>query len=284
MVKYVCIRCVQTNLSKNKERGFYMKNNISKLIAILVLLSLCLSTLSPSVAQAWESGVNDPGNHQSISDFAVETSSFTADEKRIIKLGAVVADGDFTFNDGYPSLHGFINYIDAFTYLSGIADTITTTTTFTGWSFSDRKDNVKRQIDSALKIISSNWSYRLEGKPVTNRNVRLFVLGMTLHLASDTYAHRAVVNVPGKGWTAVTHTQTAENKDYFKYISCDDMTATPNRHELAKWVCRYTVEKWVNGTVRNYLLFKFFRDDFRLDLLYTYSGNKSELLSMSIND
>lgn len=260
-----------------------MKRSINKLIAVLVLLSLCLSALSPTVAQAWSDKEKDVGsNHQSLSDFAVETSSLTSDEKSIVKLGALVADGDFTFNAGYPSLHGFINFVEAFTYLSGIADTITTTTTFTGWSFSEREGNVKRQIDSALKIISSNWSSRLNYKAVTNRNVRLFVLGMTLHLASDTYAHRACVYISSLGkFIPVTHDSNAA---YFDQISCDSSSATPSRYDVAKWVCRYTVEKWVNGTARNYLLFKFYRDDFRLDKLYTYSGYKSELLSMTIND
>lgn len=264
-----------------------MKNNITKLIAVLVLFSFCISTLSPSVAKAWSAEAGDVGtNHQTLSEFAVAETNFTAAEKQIVKLGSVAADRYFKYEAGYPSLHGFDNYIEAFTYISTLASTITTTTTF---PVNTSMSTEKKQINSALATISGNWAFYLDYATVTTRNVRLFVLGMSLHMASDVYAHNAVVHVvdstiPMDAWVPVTHTQTTANKAYFKYISCDLSSATPSRYDVAKWVCRYTVEKWVNGTERNYLLFKFYREDFRLNKLYTYSGYKPELLAMSIND
>ncbi|GEM_PF-6627168 len=259
-----------------------MKKHLLKMLAAILMSSFVFCTLSPTVVQAWPSTVNTEGNHQLLSDFAVETTNLTSDERRIVKLGSVAPDRYFKYGDGYPSLHGFENYIDAFTYISRKADTITPSTSFT---YYPTKSTYVQQIDSALYVLSQNWSSYLEGKTVSSRNIRLYVLGMSLHLASDVYAHRAYVYVSSQSaWIPVTHYITPENSSYFDQISADDRYACPNRFELSKWVSRYTVEKWINGTVRDYNLFKFYRDDFRLDKLYSYSNYQSLLSPMSIND
>lgn len=251
-----------------------------KLLVTTLLLSLYLNVLYTSNAYAWSStpsdngreifDVNNPstgnirGNHQWLAEEAARyVGDLSTEETYALILGSVVADSKLKYVNGYTCFHGFENYIDAFEYLSSIADTIKTDSPLFP---SDSSNPIHQQINNGLNFLkSSDWSshfYHARDNvrvTVNDNNLKLFILGMSLHIAADAYAHRTY-KLQNSAWVELNHASGA-----------DLHNETPERYDVTEWVCKYILQKWQNKSVRDYSLFKFYRNSFRLENLYDYS-------------
>ncbi len=159
-------------------------------------------------------------DHQKLADKASSIAGpLTAAELAILKKGIVAQDNYLVYKGTdastakYQSLHGYSNYVNAYEYIMKMALKCKKT------SFTEAKKvsyinnntydvadckNINNSITAALvkKV--------LNGSSYDKKNCALVLMGMAMHVVSDTYAHRAYV--PGNPyWTHITHSGGADN-------------------------------------------------------------------------
>ena len=166
---------------------------------------------------------------------------------KIVKKGLVAQDkylayhGDDSATFKYESLHGYSNYVNAYEYLMGMAIKCYKSGLSEAKKIkypnnnSDDNDDCKK-IKNA--ITESFIKKALEGDTYNKSNASLLLLGMAMHIVSDTYAHRAYI--PGTPyWKHVTHDSGADD-------SQKKSSAGPQRYKAAGYALGEVLAVW-NG-------------------------------------
>ena len=149
---------------------------------------------------------------------AVSGNPLSAAGMAIVKLGAIAPDKIIAGMTEFPEWHGFTsyqlggkyvytsNYISAYIYLTEVASAVNSgsngvSVTPNVYMASEPLNGIQSHIysngiygqkktsDGEIEKRVYTWSELLESNTVNNRNKALFIYGMALHTATDTFAH-----------------------------------------------------------------------------------------------
>ena len=204
-------------------------------------------------------GLWKKADHQ---DFSEQSSSFTGENLKVLKIGTVVNDNYIYGMGNYPQWHGYfvttqsaeINYVTCYIYLTKIAQALSR------GSYSVPKPtymstveyNGMKSMINTTGINGHKWSTILSGHTISNKNKMLIAYGMALHVATDTFAHSSF-DLNGN---RVTHPD-ADNLNYLKNrMECAEQIArTVLKHAYeggAGTVGDYRLSKYSGGTNKSY--------------------------------
>lgn len=164
----------------------------------------------------------EKADHKNLGNTAVSIAGgLTSTELKIVKLGLVAQDNYLVYNksdsktEKNKTFHGYNNYVNAYAYVMGMALKCRKNGLSTAKKISypnkdavDNADcaNIKNAITESLikKVLGNNYTYNA-------KNAALVLLGMSMHIVSDTYAHRSYV--PGTPyWKHITQEGGADNR------------------------------------------------------------------------
>lgn len=197
--------------------------------------------------------------------------SLTAAEIAMVKAGCVFNDtDDYTNSKGkIKSLKGLkntkwgdngdwhgskrpgYNYVTAFAYVYNVAcDGIDT---YDDGRFSFQSEKQYKRMKAGIKKIYENGNsnsamakaIRGAGRSVTKNNKNHFMLGMSLHILADTFAHATYEKTTSGEWKYIAHKTKDKNgetiefdKDRDEILNPDDPQYVPERHAAAKRAVR----------------------------------------------
>ena len=198
---------------------------------------------SDEVEGRWKSVNNEanPYNHQMLANNAAKyaTGTNTSVEAKIVKLGAAYCDKESSglsgFNN-YPEWHGnyTCNYLACYNYATLLAlaggDGSKAISNYP--RYNDNYNTMKSQV-TTTGIVGRKWRDILSDFEYNNKNDstkkkyrKWFIFGMAMHIATDVFAHSAIVNGQILKHTVVNN--------------CDDYNVVRERYysayELAKEV------------------------------------------------
>ncbi len=164
--------------------------------------------------------------HVALADKAGNWCSLSSTNIQIIKLGIKYPDQKFATMTSNPQWHtatvsNVDNYISSYRCATLMARAIKNGKSPD--SVSKPKGMVKAnytKMKSQLKGI--NWGSALGGVSNTANNRALFVIGMSMHIVTDSYAHQSYVKVNGK-WKHLNHDDD----------NCDNSSVHKKRYTIA---------------------------------------------------
>lgn len=178
---------------------------------------------------------------------------FSADEIKAIKAGCTAPDSYYDGMSAHPQWHGYFqvsasqeacNYVASYIYLTKMAVQYPNNTNPASGYSDPAKPDYMYQNDYNMMINKVNdnsfcnvdWSTALTGhlnaiQGVTdnNKNRRLFLFGVALHCATDTFAHSSYT----LDYKRINHDKEGTNSWDNK---ADRVNYIPNRHECAKFL------------------------------------------------
>ncbi len=185
---------------------------------------------------------------------SVSNESLSAAEISIVKTGINYPDSSQSGVKGlrsFPEWHGGYksdNYIGSYIYVADLARAIQYGTELrTVYAPGGIGGEEKKNLLNAVQNV--DWNQMLP-TPST-RNKVLFVWGMALHTATDSFAHNSWASVYCKvekkqKWEHLDHSEKSSGEPVHNGYA-DDIDRFPNRYETASRVARKSLKKLVGG-------------------------------------
>lgn len=164
--------------------------------------------------------------HVSLADKAGRWCEVSSTKIKILKLGIKYPDQKFATMTSNPQWHtasvsNVDNYISSYRCATLIARAIKNNNSIS--SVSKPNGMVKANYTKMKNQISGiSWSSALGDIKVTANNKALFVIGMAMHIVTDTYSHQSYVKVNGR-WKHLNHADD----------NCDNSSVRKKRFTIA---------------------------------------------------
>lgn len=165
-----------------------------------------------------------------------ETSSSVL---KIVKIGTKIPDtaSYLKYSNGKTdSFHGHYNYVANYIYVMRMARIcwekgMTTALKTAKYPCSGKG---KTQIYNGIVSLNKNWKTVLSGQAINNKNKARILVGIAIHIAMDTYAHKAYIKNSNGNWTV--HISGNAKQDSTSYV--------PSRWTCAKDIAWDIMDVW----------------------------------------
>lgn len=157
----------------------------------------------------------------------------------IVKIGSKIPDtaSYLKYLHGKTdSFHGHYNYVANYIYVMRMARICWNSGMTAALKNAEYPCGGKgeEQIYNGIVNLNKNWSTVLAGKTINNKNKARVLVGIAIHIAMDTYAHKAYIKDSNGKWSV--HISGNANQDSTSYVS--------NRWTCAKDVAYDIMDVW----------------------------------------
>lgn len=214
--------------------------------------------------------------HVTLADKAGNWCEVSSTKIKILKLGIKYPDQKYPGMTDNPQWHTSNlpdyspdNYISSYRCATKIARAIKNGKAVNESNISRPKGMKTANYNKMISQVKGiPWSTALDGVSVTADNKAFFVIGMAIHIVTDTFAHQSYRKVNGE-WKLLQHSND-ETKD------CDNINVVKNRFTLAQSAANDVLATYLYGDLGDH--WEYVQDydgsSFRLHKLVQYAKNQ----------